>query len=63
MKNKLMLYRGGGYSGCFWEWNYCFWDGNGEWFNIYSSGKDGIESEKAALEYAESIDYPNIIVD
>jgi len=63
MKNKLMLYQGGGYSGCYWEWNFCFWDGNGEWFNIYSSGEDGIESEKAALEYAESIDYPNIIVD
>ena len=58
-----MLYQGGGYSGCYWEWNFCFWDDNGEWFNIYSSGEDGIESEKAALEYAESIDYPNIIVD
>jgi len=63
MKNKLMLYQGGGYSGCHWEWNYCFWDDNGEWFSLYSSGKDGIESEKAALEYAESIDYPNVIVD
>jgi len=63
VKNKLMLYQGGGYSGCYWEWNFCFWNGNGEWFNLHSSGRDGIESEKAALEYAKTIDYPNIIVD
>ncbi len=63
MKNKLMIYRGGGYSGCHWEWNYCFWNSAGEWFDVYSSGKDGLDFESAALEYSESIDYPDVIVD
>ena len=44
MKNLLVMYKGGGYSGCYWEWNFCFWDDNGEWHDLYSSGRDGIDT-------------------
>lgn len=48
------MYRGGGYSGCFWEWNFCFWNSEGEWCDLYSSGRNGIETEdKMLLALAE----------
>ena len=50
MKNILMMYEGGGYDGCIWEWNACFWDENGEWHDIGSSGTMGINTEKEAIE-------------
>lgn len=48
MKNKLLLYEGGGYSGCIYEWNACFWDNDGKWIDIYHSGSGGIEEERVA---------------
>lgn len=56
MKNTLLFYQGGSYPGCFWEWNFCFWDANGVWHDLYSSGKDGIKSEGKALIVASEID-------
>jgi len=44
------MYEGGGYSGCYWEWNFCFWDDSGVWHDIFSSGRDGIETEDRTLE-------------
>ena len=41
MKNSLVEYQGGGYSGCIWEYNFAFINGNGEFMNIYSSGSGG----------------------
>ncbi len=49
MKNALLYYQGGGYSGCFWEWNCCGWDESGKWFDIFSSGSGGLETEEEAL--------------
>lgn len=49
MRNLLVMYKGGGYDGCFWEWNFCFWDSEGEWHDLYSSGRDGIETEDEML--------------
>jgi hypothetical protein len=43
MKNNcLVQYRGGGYDGCFWEWNYFFIDAEGRFFNIVATGRNGI---------------------
>lgn len=54
MKNILVQYQGGGYSGCFWEWNYFYLDKNGKFHDIFSSGRDGIETTKHARELLES---------
>lgn len=54
MKNKLLYYEGGGYDGCYWEWNYCFWDADGVWHNFYSSGRKGADTEIEALEIIEN---------
>jgi len=43
MKNKLMIYQGGGYDGCFWEWNAGYFDAEGEWCSLHNSGHAGIE--------------------
>lgn len=54
MKNTLVQYQGGGYSGCFWEWNYFFLDKDGEFHDIFSSGSAGIETAERARELLES---------
>lgn len=42
--NILVQYQGGGYDGCFWEWNYFYIDKQGTFHNIQSSGYAGIET-------------------
>jgi len=60
MKNQLMTYKGGGYDGCFWEWNYCFWDGDGKWHDIYSSGYSGIKNKEDAETVFEKKEYRDV---
>lgn len=48
-KNLLVEYKGGGYNGCFWEWNYFAWDDNGHFNNIRSTGYKGVKDEREAL--------------
>jgi hypothetical protein len=43
MKNKLMVYQGGGYDGCFWEWNAGYFDDEGQWRSLRASGHAGIK--------------------
>jgi len=43
-------YKGGGYDGCFWEWNYFLFDGRGKFHNLVSSGRRGIKTRLEALE-------------
>jgi hypothetical protein len=43
-KNTLVAYKGGGYDGCWWEWNYCYIDKDGQFRDIFSSGYRGIHS-------------------
>lgn len=50
MRNTLIQYHGGGYDGCFWEWNYCWFDGNGVFHDIYSSGHAGCITKEQAQE-------------
>lgn len=54
MKNMLMQYRGGGYDGCMWEWNFCAWDGDGKFLNIFASGMKGVKDEVEALDLFDS---------
>lgn len=48
--NILVQYHGGGYDGCFWEWNYFYIDKEGEFHDIFSSGRSGITNKDQALE-------------
>lgn len=52
-RNILVQYQGGGYDGCFWEWNYFYIDKDGKFWNIYSSGRGGIETTEQANELLE----------
>ncbi len=49
-KDTLVCYKGGGYDGCFWEWNYFLFDGDGEFHNIFSSGYAGLDTVEGALK-------------
>jgi len=49
MKNILVQYKGGGYDGCFWEWNYFAIDKQGKFHDVASSGHNGITEEADAL--------------
>ena len=50
--NTIYQYQGGGYSGCFWEWNFFFIDKDGIFHDIFSSGRAGITD----IESAKNID-------
>lgn len=50
MKSTLVQYQGGGYSGCFWEWNFFFLDADGVFRDIFSSGREGITTQEEADE-------------
>jgi hypothetical protein len=40
--NTIYQYKGGGYVGCLWEWNFCLIDNQGKLRDILSSGYKGI---------------------
>lgn len=42
--HSLVAYKGGGYDGCFWEWNYAYIDTKGKFHNVLSTGFLGVES-------------------
>ncbi len=50
-KNLLIQYKGGGYDGCFWEWNYFLFDSEGKFHVIAASGRNGIRTETDARSY------------
>jgi len=51
--NILVQYQGGGYDGCFWEWNYFYIDKAGTFHDIQSSGRAGIDNMQDAQELIE----------
>ncbi len=53
-KNNLIQYRGGGYDGCFWEWNYFFVDNKGAFHDVYSSGRAGADTIEKAQEVLDT---------
>ena len=46
--DTLIAYRGGGYDGCVWEWNFAYVDDAGCYHDIYSSGTGGCATLTAA---------------
>lgn len=48
LTNILVQYHGGGYDGCFWEWNYFYIDKQRTFHNIESSGCAGIDNMQDA---------------
>lgn len=50
MKSTLIMYKGGGYDGCFWEWNFALWDENGEFEPLLTTGNAGCSQEHDLLE-------------
>lgn len=44
--NILVQYQGGGYDGCFWEWNYFYVDKQEEFHDVFSSGRAGITNKE-----------------
>lgn len=52
--NILVQYKGGGYDGCIWEWNFFFIDKQGTFHNIAASGTGGIRDLKGAMNLLEN---------
>lgn len=44
LKNVLIVYRGGGYDGCFWEPNVAFFDSEEIFYDILSTGCNGCKT-------------------
>jgi len=59
--NILVQYQGGGYDGCFWEWNYFYIDKQETFHNIQSSGRDGVNNKQDAERLIEQ-DKDNMFV-
>jgi hypothetical protein len=55
-KNLLVAYEGGGYDGCFWEWNYTYIGNNGHAEIIVSSGALGMKNIGSAADVQSWID-------
>jgi hypothetical protein len=48
LRHTLVQYHGGGYDGCFWEWNYFYIDHDGEFHDVASSGRAGCSTAEDA---------------
>ena len=63
MKNTIIYWKGGGYDGCIWEPNMGFFDDNGEWHPVISTGcgaldtKGDVEAEMRKQEDPNVPDY------
>ena len=44
--DTIVQYKGGGYDGCFWEWNYAYYDRNGVFHSLYHSGRSGCPTSR-----------------
>lgn len=51
--NQLVMYEGGGYDGCFYEWNYAFFDENSKFHCIAATGINGCKTEEQLLKRLE----------
>lgn len=54
-RNTVVQYKGGGYSGCFWEWNYAYIDNDGVFHNIAATGRDGCKTPEQLLDYIQLV--------
>lgn len=56
MKNKIIGYHGGGYSGCIWEPNFAYADKDGKIHDLYSSGRDGMFKDGKQVHEVKDLD-------
>lgn len=49
--NSLVVYEGGGYDGCFWEFNAFIKDKEGLYHNLYTTGTNGLRDTQLNDEY------------
>jgi len=54
--NTIVQYQGGGYDGCMWEWNYAYFDNEGEFHSIVASGRKGCRNEEQLRDYIADAD-------
>ena len=52
--STLVMYEGGGYDGCIYEWNYAFIDNDGCFHDIASTGYKGCDTLEKLVEYYEN---------
>ena len=57
MKNKIIGYHGGGYSGCMWEPNFCYIDKQGEIHDLLSSGYAGMFKDKKQVHEIKDLSH------
>jgi hypothetical protein len=62
-KDILVSYQGGGYDGCFWEWNYFIFDSDGQFHDVGSSGYKAITEVADALELLSNLTKDTYITD
>lgn len=53
LREILLQYKGGGYDGCFWEWNFAWINKEGEFQDIFSSGRNGCSTMEKFKRYAK----------
>jgi hypothetical protein len=56
-RNILVQYKGGGYDGCYWEWNFFLFDAKGSFHNLMSTGRHGIKTKDDAKTMLKSKEY------
>lgn len=61
LRNCLVQYHGGGYEGCFWEYNYAFLDAHGSFHCLLATGRKGLKTaEELAAHLAEERGYDTV---
>jgi hypothetical protein len=54
-KNILVMYKGGGYDGCIWCWCFFSFDSAGNFHNLYTVGRNGIETLEQAIAKMDEV--------
>lgn len=54
IKNILVQYKGGGYDGCYWEWNYFMFNSRGHFINLKSTGVNGVKTRQEAIDLTKN---------
>ena len=49
--NTIIQYKGGGYDGCWWEWNYAYISSDRVFNSIWHSGRKGCETAQDMLDH------------
>ena len=55
--NTIVQYKGGGYDGCIWEWNYAYLDSQGEFHCIVATGYRGCRTFGELRDFLATTEY------